>query len=140
QRLEVLVARASPVGLEEEHLVAEVSGWLARQIRDTFGWIPLARDAVTERALDGRGATALDRGGLEHDRRRRARLSGEVRRDVVDAELQHHLRVGLHLGRRALAGRVILDRLLEVPGRDAREDRHGVRPALSGEAVTRATH
>src|SRR5207245_2730021 len=68
QRLEVLVARASPVGLEEEHLVAEVSGWLARQIRDTFGWIPLARDAVTERALDGRGATALDRGGLEHDR------------------------------------------------------------------------
>src|SRR5207253_2751520 len=91
QRLEVLVAGASPVGLEEQHLVAEIPGRLAREIGDTFGWIPLARDAVATRALDGRGSPALDLGGTERDGRWRTRLSGEVRRNVVDAELEHHL-------------------------------------------------
>src|SRR6266849_2406805 len=97
-RLELLVTRAPPVGLEEEHLVPEITRWLAREIGNPFGGISLARDAVAERALDGRGPAALDRRGVELDRRRRARLSREVGGDVVDAELQHHLRVGLHLG------------------------------------------
>src|SRR5438093_1335877 len=54
------------------------------------------------------------------------------------AELHDHLRVGLHLGRRPLAGRIVLDRLLEVPGRDPGDDRHGVRRALAAQAVAGA--
>ena len=93
---------------------------------------------MADGALRGRRAPALDRRRVELDRGRGARLTGEVRRDLVDAELHDHLRVGLHLGRRALAGRVVLDRLLEVPGRDPGEDRHRVRRALPAEAVAGA--
>src|SRR2546426_488608 len=138
QRLELIVGRAAPVGLEEQHLVAEISRRLAREIGDPSGWVALARHPVADRALDRGGATALDRRGLWLDRRRGARLRREVGGHVVHAELENLFRVGLHLGRLPLAGRVVLDRLLEVPGGDAREDRHRVRLALAAEAVAGA--
>src|SRR3989442_447068 len=86
----------------------------------------------------GRGGAAIVRRGVGLDGRRGGLLRAEVGRYVVHAELQAHLRVGLHLGRRPLAGRIVLDRFLEVPRGHAREDRHGVRLALAGEAVARA--
>src|SRR5882672_7931640 len=48
-------------------------------------------DTVTERALDGRGPSALDGRGIELDRRRGPRLCREVRGDVVEPRLQDHL-------------------------------------------------
>src|SRR5437762_2728366 len=61
-----------------------------------------------------------------------------VRREVVNARLDHVLRIRLHLGRWPPAPGVVLDRFLEVPGRDARDDRHRVGRALAARAVTRA--
>src|SRR5436309_9202728 len=106
--LDCVVAWTPPIGLEEQHLVAQITRRLARQIGDALGRVALARGAMADGALRGRRAPALDRRRVELDRGRGARLTGEVRRDLVDAELHDHLRVGLHLGRRALAGRVVL--------------------------------
>src|SRR5262245_58850276 len=134
-RLELSVARAPLVRLEEQHLVLEITRRLARQIGNALRRITFARGAVAERALRGRLAPPLDGRGIGRDLRRRALLRGEVGGDVVEAELDDLLGVGLHLRRRPLAGCEVLDRLLEVPGRHAREDRHGVRLALAGESV-----
>src|SRR5712692_6508152 len=136
--LELGVARAPLVGLEEQHLVAEITRRLAGEIGDSLGRVSLARDAVAERALDGRGAAALDRRGVELGGRRGALLRAEVGGHVAHAELEHLLRVRLHLGRRPLARRIVLDRFLEVPRGHAREDRNGVRLALAGKAVASA--
>src|SRR5262245_944230 len=136
--LELSVARAPLVRLEEQHLVLEITGRLTRQIGNAFRRITLARGAVAERALRGRLAPALDGPGIGRHRRRRALLCGEVGGDVVEAELDDLLGVGLHFRRRALAGSEVLDSLLEVPGRHAGEDWHRIRLALAGESVARA--
>src|SRR5262245_43911153 len=136
--LELRVARAPLVRLEQQHLILEIAGRLTREIGHTLRRVALARGAVAERALCRRLPAALDRRGIGRQRRRGALLRGEVRGDVVEAELDDLLGVGLHLRRDPLAGREVLDRLLEVPGRHACEDRHGVRLALAGESVAGA--
>src|SRR5215510_13802497 len=137
-RLELSVARAPLVRLEEQHLVLEITWRLARQIGNALRRITFARGAVAERALRGRLAPPLDGRGIGRHRRRRALLRGEVGGDVIETELDDLLGVGLHLRRRPLAGGEVLDRLLEVPGRHAGEDRHRIRLALAGESVARA--
>src|SRR5262249_60633838 len=86
-RLELSVARAPLVRLEEQHLVLEITRRLARQIGNALRRITLARGAVAERALRGRLAPPLDGRGIGRQRRRRALLRGEVGGDVVEAEL-----------------------------------------------------
>src|SRR4029453_12225145 len=112
---ELSVARAPLVRLEEQLLVLEIAGRLTRQIGNALRRVAFARGAVAERALRGRLAPALDGRGIGRHRRRRALLRGEVGGDVVEAELDDLLGVGLHLRRRPLAGREVLDRLLEEP-------------------------
>src|SRR5262249_23621511 len=57
--LELSVARAPLVRLEEQHLVLEVAGRLTRQIGNALRRIPFARGAGAARALRGRLAPAL---------------------------------------------------------------------------------
>src|SRR4029434_5421946 len=58
--LELSVARAPLVRLEEQHLVLEIAGRLTRQIGNALRRVAFARGAVAERALRGRLAPALD--------------------------------------------------------------------------------
>src|SRR6267143_3361658 len=140
QRLERLVARAPPVRLEEEHLVLQVTRRLPCDVGNALGWVALARGRMAADALAGRRAPALDGRGIGAYVRRPPRLAGEVRRDLVHAELEDLFRIGFHLGRKATAGRVVVDGLLQIPRRHAREDRHHVRRALAALTVTRAAH
>src|SRR5712692_7389609 len=138
QRLERVVARVPPVRFEQRHLRPEIAGRLARDVRNALGLIALARGAVADDALDRDRAAALDGGRVGPDRRRPPRLRREVRGDVVEAELEHLLRVRLHLRRRPPARGVVLDGLLEVPGRHAREHGHRVGRALAARPVAGA--
>src|SRR5262245_31030700 len=82
--LELRVARAALVRLEQQHLVLEIAGRLTRQIGHTLRGITLARSAVAKRALRRRLAPTLDRRGIGRQRRRGPLLRGEVCGDVVE--------------------------------------------------------
>src|SRR6267142_956692 len=141
---ERLVAGAALVGLEQQELVLDVRRRLPGDGGPELARVALAAlalGAVAGRALRGGDTPALDGAAIGLDRRDVTALGREVRRHLVDAEQLHLLGERLHLGRDALARGVILDRFLEVHRRQARQDRHRVRAAVAGGAVTgRARH
>src|SRR5689334_21970230 len=101
---EILVTRATPVRLEELHLVEQVARRLAREVGHALGLIAAPVVAVTRRAGRGGLTPVDDARAIELDRRRLAGLGGEVRRHLVGAEILDHLGERLHLRRRAAAG------------------------------------
>ena len=135
-----LVPGAPLVLLEEQELAPEIAGRLPGEVRDQLRAVALPVGSVACRALGGRRAPALDGRRVRLDRGRLAGLAREVGGDVVHAEVLGHLRVGLHLRRRPAAGRVVRQRLLQVRGVGAGQDRHRVPAAVPREAVAGATH
>ena len=135
-----LVPGAPLVLLEEQELAPEIAGRLAGEVRDQSSRGRPSRRLRGTPRTGRRRAPALDGRRVRLDRGRLAGLAREVGGDVVHAEVLGHLRVGLHLRRRPAAGRVVRQRLLQVRGVGAGQDRHRVPAAVPREAVAGAAH
>src|SRR3989442_14398850 len=83
--LELIVGRAAPILLEEQHLAHEIAGGLTPEVGDQLGRVASAVGAVAEGALCRRRAPAGRRRRIDRDPRGLPRLRGEVTGDVVDA-------------------------------------------------------
>ena len=96
--LERRIAGISRVLLEQQHLLAQVARGLAGKARAQHRGISLALRPMAGHALGGRGAAPRDRGGIDRHGRGPHLLLTEERGDLVHAEDEHHLGIGLHLG------------------------------------------
>src|SRR5688572_5921438 len=95
--VELGVAGAPLLRLEQQELVAEVDRRLPGDRGDELGRIPLPFGPVAGGALRRGRAAAVDGAAIGADRRRLPPLGGEVGRDLVHAQELHLLGERLHL-------------------------------------------